>query len=326
MSRSSVAGGLGGVQPADGARDGDAGLERVEAGQVRDRDDAAALEVDPAVVVELQPAAEPGRRREVGGRAGQAADEVGVVRAPGARSRPAAARSRGRRPRGGSRTRPPPARGGCGRGAPGSRGTPAPIPTRESRHCAVSGQHLGVVGAEAAAGEARVDLRGDVGEVGVDLGAAGVGVGERVVLVGGQRRLPAGGRAEREPRPRARAPAPRSAAISSIRRMVAVSDWSAITRPTSSGETPARIRLTIICGRWPARLDELVDARGVGDRPPQRKRRAALEVHQVGRGDDAERRPGRVDDRAGGGCRRRACRSSRRRPGSRARTSSRARP
>ena len=31
-----------------------------------------------------------------------------------------------------------------------------------------------------------------------------------------------------------------------------MSDWSAITRLTSSGETPARMRLTIICGRWRA--------------------------------------------------------------------------
>ena len=44
-------------------------------------------------------------------------------------------------------------------------------------------------------------------------------------------------------------------------------------------------------------LDEVVDGRCVRDRPPQRERRAALEVHEVGGRDDAERRPVRVDDR-----------------------------
>ena len=52
-------GGLGGVQAADRARDRDPGLERMEPGQVRDRDDPAALQVDAAVVTERQAAAEP---------------------------------------------------------------------------------------------------------------------------------------------------------------------------------------------------------------------------------------------------------------------------
>ena len=162
------------------------------------------------------------------------------------------------------------------------------------RHDTVSRQHLGVVGTEAAARQGDVDLPRDLGEVRVDLGAAGIGVGECVVLVGGQGRLAPGRRSEREPRPRdGRRPAWADAARSAACRGVGLERDDPAT---SSGETPARMRLTTL-RQVAGGVDELVDARGVGDRPAKRERRSALEVHQVGRGDDAQRRPGRVDDR-----------------------------
>ena len=125
---------------------------------------------------------------------------------------------------------------------------------------AVSGQHLGVVGAEAAAGEGGVDLRGDVCEVGVDLRAARVGVGERVVLVGCQRRLAAGGRAEREPRPRARRrlAGGRDQLDQAGRRRVGLErDHPADVERRDARPDQAHDHLRQVAGR----LDHLVDAR-----------------------------------------------------------------
>ena len=126
-------GGLGGVQAADRARDRDPGLKRMEPGQVRDRDDPAALQVDAAVVTEREAAAEPRGRREVGGRPRQPADEVGLVRRPPLDLDQRADDLEAARPRRGSRRPRPRGPDGCGRGSRGSRGTRAPIPTRESR-------------------------------------------------------------------------------------------------------------------------------------------------------------------------------------------------
>ena len=194
-------GGLRGVQAADRARDRDPGLKRMEPGQVRDRDDPAALQVDAAVVTERQAAAEPRRRREVGGRSRQPADEVGVVRGPpldlDKRAHDLEAADHVAEVEGHGRADEMAAVGVLQAVVE----HPHPFRLREPPD-AVSRQHLGVVGTEAAARQCDVDLPCDVGEVRVDLGAAGVGVGERVVLVGGQGCLAPGGRSEREPRPR----------------------------------------------------------------------------------------------------------------------------
>ena len=161
---------------------------------------------------------------------------------------------------------------------------------------AVSSQHLGVVGAEAAAGERHVHLGGQVGEVGVDLGAARVGVGQRIVLVRGERRLPAGGRAECEPRPGRRRRRPLGGDQldeAGGRRVGLERDHAADVERRDAGPDQAHDHLRHVQGR----LDDLVHASGVRDRAPERERRSALEVHQVGRRHHAERRSGRVDDR-----------------------------
>ena len=149
----------------------------------------------------------PRRRREVGGRARQPADEVGVVRRPpldlderpddleAADDVPEVERH--------GRADEMAAVGA----APGSRGTRAPTPTARGatrgfgpapRRCRPRSRSGRVPSLTSAATSAKYA---------VDLGPARVGVGEGVVLVGGQRRLPPGGRSEREPRPRRRAPA-----------------------------------------------------------------------------------------------------------------------
>ena len=67
---------LGCLQPVHGGGDRDAGRERVQAGEVRDRQGGAGLHVHPAVAVGHHAPEAAERRPPVGGGPGQAPDEV----------------------------------------------------------------------------------------------------------------------------------------------------------------------------------------------------------------------------------------------------------
>ena len=86
-----------------------------------------------------------------------------------------------------------------------------------------------------------------------------VGVGQRVVLVGGERRLAAGGRPERHPRPRARGDPVLRRGRDRPGGSWRVSDCSAITRPMSVAATPAADQRDDHLRQVRRRLDHLVD-------------------------------------------------------------------